>query len=164
MQNGIIEHCWSIYNNRWPCTFTIKSKKRKKNCCRWGAAIVSFVSPHITRLGDCESAKICNILRFGVESFQQIASCWLCSKIYKEFGNEMGHHQIWCYQVYRTLYNLACCLWIKDRDWRYIAKALDLYTTKHWNHQTFTFIHAWYVLKDIPQWANLWREKKKTSL
>jgi hypothetical protein len=34
-------------------------------------------------------------------------------------------------------------------------KAFDLYKTKHPNHQTFTFIHAWYVLKDIPQWANL---------
>jgi hypothetical protein len=36
-----------------------------------------------------------------------------------------------------------------------LQKVLDLYKTKHLNHQTFTFIHVWYVLKDIPQWANL---------
>jgi hypothetical protein len=32
---------------------------------------------------------------------------------------------------------------------------LDLYKTKHPKHQTFTFIHVWYVLKDILQWAAL---------
>jgi hypothetical protein len=36
-----------------------------------------------------------------------------------------------------------------------LQKALDLYKTKHPNHQPFTLIHAWYVLKTIPQWANL---------
>jgi len=32
-----------------------------------------------------------------------------------------------------------------------LHKALDLYKTKHPKHQVFTYLHAWYVLKEIPQ-------------
>jgi len=31
-----------------------------------------------------------------------------------------------------------------------LQKVFDLYKKKHPKHQTLTFIHAWYVLKDIP--------------
>jgi hypothetical protein len=29
-------------------------------------------------------------------------------------------------------------------------KTLNLYKTKHPKHQAFTYLHVWYVLKDIP--------------
>jgi len=29
-------------------------------------------------------------------------------------------------------------------------KASNLYKTKHPKHQAFTYLHVWYVLKDIP--------------
>ncbi len=45
-----------------------------------------------------------------------------------------------------------------------LRKAPNLYKTKHPKHQTFTFIHVWYVLKNILQWADLQEERKKTSL
>jgi hypothetical protein len=31
-----------------------------------------------------------------------------------------------------------------------LCKALKLYKTKHPKHQAFTYLHDWYVLKDIP--------------
>jgi hypothetical protein len=44
-------------------------------------------------------------------------------------------------------------------------KALDLYKTKHPKHQAFTYLHVWYVLKDIPQsQVDMQEEVKKTSL
>jgi hypothetical protein len=36
-----------------------------------------------------------------------------------------------------------------------LQKTFNLYKTKHPKHQTLTFIHVWYVLKDIPQWVDL---------
>jgi hypothetical protein len=42
-------------------------------------------------------------------------------------------------------------------------KASNLYKTKHPKHQAFTYLHVWYVLKDIPQWADM-QEVKKSSL
>jgi hypothetical protein len=44
-----------------------------------------------------------------------------------------------------------------------LQRALDLYKTRHLKHQTFTFIHVWYVLKNILRWANLREKRKKTS-
>jgi hypothetical protein len=49
---------------------------------------------------------------------------------------------------------LALCesgIGIKDT----LPKALNLYKTKHPKHQTFIFIYAWYVLKDILRWVDL---------
>jgi hypothetical protein len=42
-------------------------------------------------------------------------------------------------------------------------KALDLHKTKHPKHQAFTYLHVWYVLKDILQWADMQEEMKKSS-
>jgi len=57
---------------------------------------------------------------------------------------------------------LALCeSWIRTKG--ALQKTLNLYKTKHLKHQIFTFIHAWYVSKDIPQWANLREKRKKTS-
>jgi hypothetical protein len=43
-------------------------------------------------------------------------------------------------------------------------KALDLYKTKQPKHVVITFIHDWYVLKDIPWWVDLWKDVKKMLL
>jgi hypothetical protein len=40
-------------------------------------------------------------------------------------------------------------------------KALDLYKTKHPKHQAFTYLHVWYVLKNILQWVDMREEVKK---
>jgi hypothetical protein len=42
-----------------------------------------------------------------------------------------------------------------------LRKALKLYKTKHPKHQTFTFVHVWYVFKYIFQWANLQEDKRR---
>jgi len=42
-------------------------------------------------------------------------------------------------------------------------KASNLYKIKHPKHQAFTYLHVWYVLKDILQWADMQEEMKKSS-
>jgi hypothetical protein len=53
------------------------------------------------------------------------------------------------YIVVLVLYELGTCF--EDM----FHKALDLYKTKHPKHQAFTYLHVWYVLKNILQWVDM---------
>jgi len=53
---------------------------------------------------------------------------------------------------YTTVLTL-CESWIGFENMFF--KASNLYKTKHPNHQAFTHLHAWYVLKDISKWVDM---------
>lgn len=44
-----------------------------------------------------------------------------------------------------------------------LQKALELYKSKHPKNQSFVFIHCWFLLKDIPHWAEPLDEGKRTT-
>lgn len=44
-----------------------------------------------------------------------------------------------------------------------LQKALELYKSKHPKNQSFVFIHCWFLLKDIPHWADPLDEGKRTT-
>ena len=35
-----------------------------------------------------------------------------------------------------------------------LAEALELYKLKHLKGHSFTFLHCWYLLRNVPRWAN----------
>ncbi len=42
-----------------------------------------------------------------------------------------------------------------------LLKEVELYKLKHLKHISFTFINYWFMLKDMPRWANVGDDFKK---
>jgi hypothetical protein len=59
-----------------------------------------------------------------------------------------------------------------EQWWHFVNLGLQqkIFCKKHWNYtnkkhiknKSFVFLHCWFLLKDVPRWANFWDDVKKT--
>jgi hypothetical protein len=98
-----------------------------------------------------------------VQSFQQIASHWLHSKICKVIRNKMGHHQAWCCQVHWKLHCCAYALWIKDRFWKYVSQSFELVQNKASKASSFHIPSCSICVERRTSWVDMQEEMKNIS-